>query len=247
MISHSGFRDRWADRTPDDLLEPKLAFVLGWLCHRAADRQMKPIFRRFHPEKRQSPTECSVYHDAFVFNEIYAGGEEPPYHPAMFGEGFAALTDAAPVESLSALIRVLLRRTLIEMHTLIPDEANPEAWIAQLFTRKQRFYVDLARYEAAITDPDPEKVRRYIVEDHFYDREEPIIQTARRLQHGETLAPDAVDEAIDAGAGSHYGHALVLATGYLRAASEFFTGRIEMDALKERLDIGKPGRDGKPV
>ena len=33
------FRDRWADRTPDDLLEPKLAFVLGWLCHRAADRE----------------------------------------------------------------------------------------------------------------------------------------------------------------------------------------------------------------
>ncbi len=110
------FRDRWADRTPDDLLEPKLAFVLGWLCHRAADREMKPIFR-----------------------------------------------------------------------------------------------------------------------------------TARRLQHGETLAPDAVDDAIDAGTGSHYGHALALATGSLRAASEFFTGRIEMEALKERLHIGKPGCDGKPV
>jgi hypothetical protein len=35
--------------------------------------------------------------------------------------------------------------------------------------------------------------------------------------------------------------------GYLRAASDFFTGWIEMDALTRRLDIGKPGRDGQPV
>jgi hypothetical protein len=243
----AAFRDRWADRTPDDHLEPKLAFVLGWLCHRAADRETKPIFRRFHPKKEQSPTECSVYHDAFVFNEIYAGGEEPPYHPAMFGEGFEALRGAAPVESLSELIHVLLRRALIEMHTLIPDESQPEAWIDRLFTRKQRFYVDLARYEAAITNPDPDKVRRYIIEDRFYDREAPIIRTARALQHGEDLAPDAVDRAIDAGSRSHYGHALFLAMGYLRAASAFFTGWIEMDALTRRLDIGKPGRDGQPV
>ena len=36
------FRKRWEGRRPEDKLEPKLAFVLGWLTHRAADRQMKP-------------------------------------------------------------------------------------------------------------------------------------------------------------------------------------------------------------
>lgn len=33
----------------------------------------------------------------------------------------------------------------------------------------------------------------------------------------------------------------------MQAASEFFTGRIEMEVLKERQHIGKPGCDGQPV
>ena len=72
------FRKRWASRKPEDKLEPKLAFVLGWLTHRAADRQMKPVFREAEPDRTQSPSDCSVYHDAFVFNEVFAVGNYTP-------------------------------------------------------------------------------------------------------------------------------------------------------------------------
>ncbi len=246
-------RARWKARVPEDYLEPKLAFVLGWLCHRAADRQMKPIFRRFHPHKKQSPTECSVYHDAFLFGEIYLYGGESPYHPAMFGEVFEVLEDEIDVGSLHALVRVLLRRALIEMHTLIPDEDDPGGWIERLFKRKQDFYVDLARYDKVIRNPDPEKLRKYIVDDNFYDSTEPIIAVARRLQREEQVPPADVTKALHPDLldpqepHSHYAQALKLAYGYLQAASDFFISTMTLDELKTRLDIGKTGRDGLAV
>jgi hypothetical protein len=240
-------RTRWATRAPEDRLEPQLAFVLGWLCHRAADRQMKPIFRRFHPHKTQSPTECSIYHDIFLFGEVYLYGGESPYHPAMFGELFDVLKDEVAIESLQTLVRVLLRCALIEMHTLIPDEDDPAGWIDRLFKRKQDFNVNLARYDAVVRNPDPEKIRKYIVDDNFYDGTEPIVAVARKLQRGEPVAPGEVTEALHQDARCHYGQALKLAYGYLQAASDFFTSSMALDALKTHLDIGKPGRDSVAV
>jgi hypothetical protein len=243
------FRERWAGRKPEEHLEAKLAFVLGWLCHRAADRQVKPIFRRFHPPetRTEKPTECSIYQDAHVFRVIYAAGQEPPYHPAMFGDAFETLAETVNVEGIQDLAHALLRRVLIEMHTLIPDVAEPESWIDNLYNLKQQFYVDLERYDKAINDPDPEKVKTYIVEDNFYDEDDPIVDAARRLQDGEAVGPEDVDAAIEAGGASHYAQALMLGMKYLQAASDFFTSDMAVETLKTRLDVGKPGRDGKPV
>jgi hypothetical protein len=243
------FRERWEARSPEDRLEPKLAFVLGWLCHRAADRQMKPIFRRFHPPetRTESPTECSIYHDAYVFREVYLLGAEPPYHPAMFGTALETLAGTVDVDGLQSLLQVLLRRVLIQMHTLIPDVEDPETWIDNLYTLKQDFYVDLARYDEAITHPHPEKLRTYIVEDNFYDSSDPVIDVARRLQHRKAVSSAEVEAAIAAGGRSHYAHALSIAVRYLQAASDFFTSEMTVAELKVLLDIGKPGRDGEAV
>jgi hypothetical protein len=243
------FRERWQARSPADRLEPKLAFVLGWLCHRAADRQMKPIFRRFHPPqtRTESPTECSIYHDAHVFHEVYANGAEPPYHPAMFGSAFEVLAGAVQVTQIEHLLQVLLRRVLIQMHTLIPDLEDAETWIDSLYTTKQDFYVKLIRYDQAITHPDPEKVRLYITEDNFYDRDDAIIHVARRLQHGEDIPSAEVDAAIATGGNSQYAQALATAVRYLQAASDFFVNHTDEKNLKLQLDIGKPGRDGEAV
>jgi hypothetical protein len=35
--------------------------------------------------------------------------------------------------------------------------------------------------------------------------------------------------------------------GYLKAASDFFTSDSDPEDLRNQLDIGKPGRDGKGV
>lgn len=67
------YRSIWHTRNENDRLGYKLAFVLGWLCHRAADRQMKVVFREAEPESREFPTDCSIYHDAFIFRRLYDG------------------------------------------------------------------------------------------------------------------------------------------------------------------------------
>ena len=243
------FRARWNARQPGDHLEPKLAFVIGWLCHRAADRQTKPIFRRFHPPETRAefPTECSVYYDAFVFREVYAFGQEPPYHPAMFGKKLTQLVDTINVGNLQTLVQVLMRRAFIAMHTFIPDVQDPETWLDNLYRLKQDFYVDLQRYDDAINRPDPAKVQRYIIDDNFYDAQESIIAVARQLQRGESVNAAHVAEAVSAEPQSHYAQALHIGFRYLQAASDFFISEMAIEELKTRLDIGKPGRDGVGV
>ncbi len=236
----TSIRQRWDGRSTDDKLEPKLAFILGWLTHRAADRQMKPIFREVEPGRPVSPAHSSVYQDAFIFHEVYQSGKASPYHP----QTFADTPDVAPgidAAALEELIRVLLQRALIELHTLIPDDENIEGWLENLFDRQQRFYVDRERYAQAVANPDPEWVRRGIEEVNFYDRDEPIIQAARAIQHGQSAG---VVAAVAAEARSHYAQALKMGCGYILAASDFFSSDMAPAELEALFNIGKPGRDG---
>ena len=243
------FRARWADRSADDRLEPKLAFVLGWLCHRAADRQMKPVFREAEPDRTAKPSDCSIYHEAFIFHEVFQSGTENPYHAAIFERGLEALPASAHIDPVAAeeLLRVLMQRALIEMHTFIPDPDDIEGWFEKLFARQQNFYVDLERYAAAVANPDPDKVRRFITEVNFYDRAEPIIEVARSIQHTQQGDWATVKQAVQAEANSHYAQALKMGYGYLKAASDFFSGDMAVGTLREQLDIGKKGRDGLVV
>ena len=50
-----------------------------------------------------------------------------------------------------------------------------------------------------------------------------------------------------AGTKSHYARAVQRCFQYIEAASLFFEDDIDRDGLSERLDIGKPGSDGKSV
>lgn len=226
------FRARWPTRHPTDQLEPKLAFVLGWLAHRAADRQMKPVFRAADPQHTQNPTDCSVYHDAFVFREVYANGADEPYHPAMFDDRWKAANE---------VLRALLQRALLELHTLIPAGEDIEGWLDRLLALRQTYQVSRARYVEAILRPDPAKVQRFIVAMNFYDATDPIIAAARALQRG---APADVATAVALPARSHYGQALQLGWDYLKAASDFFAGKLSTAELSARLNIGRVGRDG---
>jgi hypothetical protein len=233
----TSYRERWSGRTPEDRLEPKLAFVLGWLCHRAADRQVKPLFRALDPTPTQNPRDCSIYNDAVIYHEVYAGGAAEPFHPHY-------LEKELPGEDI---FRVLLQRALLELHTLIPDRQDGEGWLDKLFTLQQKFYVDIDRYAEAILHPDPEKMRRFIEEPNFYDAADPIVATARAIQRGESVSAEQVRAATDAEPKSHYAQMLHMGFGYLKAASDYFESRISSDELADRLNIGRPGRDGKSV
>ena len=148
---------------------------------------------------------------------------------------------------MQTLVHILLRRALIEMHTLIPDTENTETWIDELLTRQQDFYVNLERYDRAITYPDPNKVKQYITDDNFYDPDEAIIASARKLQHGVEITSEEINSSLITMPCSHYGIALYTGMRYLCGASDFFNSDMVMDKLHSVLDIGKPGRDGIAV
>ena len=241
------FRQRWATRQPEDRLEAKLAFVLGWLCHRAADRQMKPLFREVEPGRPVSPAECSIYHDAFLFHEVYADGREQPYQPRMFD--FLNLSREAGLnpDAVMEVVHAAFSRALLELHTFSPNPQDAEGWIDRLFKLQQVFRVDIERYARAIASPDPDKVRRFIIDTNFYDRQEPIIRVARAIQRNQPVEPSEVASAAEAAAQTHYGKAVKMSVDYIRAASEFLERQISRDGLGQRLNIGKLGRDNEIV
>jgi hypothetical protein len=237
-------RDRWPEKGDEPLTQHKLAFVLGWMGHRAADRQMKPVFRSADPDCPRKPTDCSVYHDAFVLREVYGGGSGDPYSPFVVARqpsGHPA-AGAVPVEALEDLFGVIWQRAMIRMHTFSPDNDNVEVWLERLFEERGRLYVDIHRYTEALLEPDPDKVRRFIEDVDFYDADDAIIRIARGLQRGEDVKGGAIGDAVAASARqSHYAQAVGKAMGYLQAASDYFERKLDEDTLNERLDIGKPG------
>jgi len=244
------YRKSWpgnSGKSGEASLEAKIAFILGWLCHRATDREFKPVFRSFDPEGKLSPTDCSVYHDAFLFRELYMN--EPEFSQTMFESnmGGVAASTAVDVDSLLELFRVCLKRILIEMHTFIPDQDDIDGWLEKLHSLQQTFYVDSDRYAEAVARPDPEKMRMFIEEIDFYDRSERLIVLTRSLRDGNSATQDELESVLTAETKSHYAGAVQRCFRYIEAASLFFEDDIDRDGLSERLDIGKPGSDGKSV
>jgi hypothetical protein len=244
-------RDRWPDRSPEDRLEAKLAFVLGWLSHRSADRQMKPVFRALDadgPDGGQSPKECSVYNDALIFRRRFMGSPDNPF-PTIIFEGLNKHPAAEQLkpDSLQDFFKGLFYASLMELHTFSPDDRSIEPWLDHLFTLNQKFYVEIPRYTAAILDPDPDKERRFLTEPNFYDPDDPVIAAAELLHSGKSVAPQAIEDALAADNPSHYAQILVRALAYIRAASDCFQGKLDRDGLHTALDIGQPGCDGQKV
>jgi hypothetical protein len=137
--------------------------------------------------------------------------------------------------------RVLLQRALLSIHTFIPDVENAEEWLDKMFTRRQEFYVDIARYAEVYYHPDPDKTRRYIIDVNFYDATDDLIIIARAIQSEEAVDEKVVKNALESGKNeSKYSQALTRGLGYLITADQFFTGKISFDNMKTAFDIGKP-------
>jgi hypothetical protein len=183
------------------------------------------------PEDTQSPKDVSIYHDVFLFREVFKEGVEKPYSPAMFGTK----------THFEEHFRVLLQRALLGIHTFIPDLTDAEAWLDKLFSLRQRFYVDIERYAEVYYHPDPQKTKLYITDVNFYDETDDLIRLARAIQGGDSVSQGAVKNAIESGKSeSKYGQALAMGLRYLIAANRFFVDHTDLDELKSALDIGKP-------
>lgn len=243
------YREKWSSRTPEDHLEFKLAFVFGWVSHRAADREMKPVWRlgpikEIAAQQGLKPTECSIYHEAHIFREYYM--DEAVFSIAILPEKQAELSSALGVstEALVKLVHGVVKRSLIEMHTLKPDYDDVNGWFDKLYNRQQKFYVDVQRYANAVLNPDPGKLKMFITDVNFFDSGDPVITICKKLRKGENVTTAEVAAALEAENTSHYAKAVILGFNYLKAASDYYRGDIDFEMLQDRLDIGKKGPDG---
>ncbi|RMD79951.1 MAG: hypothetical protein D6820_07445 [Lentisphaerae bacterium] len=234
-------RPQW--NSGDKRMGEKLAFALGGVAHYPADVVMKPMTRRVsqkawemeHPGESMEDgpgemrslyyREASAYYDTHVFRKVYGDGAEPPFG----GFQFLLTENHSDIGvALEAFVRSLFQRALLSSHTLSPDKENILPWLDRLFDLLQPLYIDINMYVRVYTSPDPRKLEIYEVLSHFYLDDDPAIQVARRIQAGESVASDALDDAVRKGQNrSAYGQILELGVQRMRETSEWWQGKTE--------------------
>ncbi len=237
-------RPIWASRSNDDLLQKKLAFVLGWHCHRAADLQFKPVFLATDADCDKSPTDCSIYHDVFLFREVYGSGREEPYCPTTLQTHMQSDPTAKTlrIDQLEECFYSVWQQSFLRQHSFVKKRPYPDNRIELLINKRQGLRVDIRRYAEAFTNPSPDKTGRFIVDINFYDGKDPLIRLARSIQNGQPDETIDLHEAVDAArAQSLYARALRKGFTYLQAASDYFQGRIDLETLKDKLERRKQG------
>lgn len=245
-------RPLWPKR--DEIIEAKLAFVLGWISHRACDRQMKPIWniaemapRGSDADPRISPTECSIYHEAELYNIYYK--DDPKFRLAIFDDELKAYPCAElfDLDMARSYVESSLGVNMMDIQTF-PPPPKGQRFIEDLCIRAQKFYVEISRYQGAIQNPDPGFVKAYVDDINWFCDGDMIIRAAMKLRGGGELSTEECLRAFETPASSHYGQALQLSLRYFIAAAEYIHDpTITQDVLKDRLDVGKLGRAGKPV
>lgn len=229
----------------DANVDRKLAFVLGSLTHRAADRLTKPITNCWKGEPDSgaygsAANESKIMQDIFVWREVFGQGQGElawAFTPDVLG-----LLPTKAGQDAEAMFRLLLRRAMISMHTINPDAGHIHPWLDALFKGLQTFPKSLEQYGRLAAEWPADKVRKYLTDKRFYQHEDPIIQLARAMQRDQTVTPDAVVSAVASTgkAQSRYGRALAKAIEYLIAATELFDGRVGIEEAKTRFDVGVP-------
>jgi hypothetical protein len=248
------YKPLWKNR--DDLLEAKLAFVLGWVSHRACDRQMKPIWniaeivgRGSDADPSISPTEISVYHEATLYNLYYT--DNAPFRLAIFPDQLASWPggDLFRLPLAEEFVESSFAMNLMNNQTFpLPPQSTDQVFIENVCLKSQKFYVDINRYSRAARNPVPENKKDYVKDINWYNQNDEIIKFILFLRRGGIPDSAAVEKAVNARASCHYGQAVQLSLNYITAAVDYFKDdSMSMDTLKDRLDIGKKGPNGLAV
>ena len=190
----------------DETLQHHLAFALGWLGYRTAQRHFGDAYEQ---NDDGLPSEKGIYYDATLLQAL-----SPNRQPVK-------------AEALDSLFLEMIPRILTRFHTLIPDYDDAPGWVIRLATWRdntEKYFTQLAQ---AYADPDLAKVKKYV--NDFYNQQDPVIQLIRN-QSG------SVAKAVrNAESQSQYAQAVAATYQDFHTASAFVEGEIEQEALKERL------------
>lgn len=193
-----------------------LAFLVGLRTHDAADRQFKTIYRTLETDylltpERDGPSQISIEQDLFLLRLRGSQSAGGPFADALFEEH-----QGADLNLLADLLSDGAARDLLRLsHPSGGDDPG------HVFGSREVFYVDVDRYLAAWSQPAV--VADRVAEHRLYDQAEPLMQTLARLQSGEEVADDALEESLAA---------LPTRCHYTRAVARFMA---DMDALQRYL------------
>lgn len=234
------WREEWPGK-PEDRLEHKMAFLLGWRCHQAGDRRFKPVYREVQPEhyaakaaaggESDPPSDATIYHDAVIFREVYGSGTQDPFTPSTL--------DYSVDDTVERVFRSSWHRTLLSGQKFLKDDGDAEAWLKLLFARIEPFNVNPKQYAAAFHDPDPSWLYRFIEAPNFYNRTDPVVRLARSIQQGKPDTSIDVEKAVTGWKGQcQYAQSVAMGYDMMMATTEFFERKIEEAELKKRYLIG---------
>jgi hypothetical protein len=226
--AHDGERD-------DPNWPQKLAFILGALTHRSIDRMMKPVFQHFKNDADfPGFNECTIYCDVHMLRRRFDDG-------SLFPPDMLDPTKRVGSDHLDLLMRETLRRELVRIHTLNPDDAHIDDWFNGLIKAVQEFKIRLHEYERAFTTPDLAKHQRYIEDTNYYDESAPLIKLTRTLASHGTATADEVAAALAATDNTHgrYARAVKRAVEYIQTAAKLWRGDLTADQAKPKFDIGQ--------
>ena len=243
------YRDRLAAGGLDEPTRQRLAFVMGWIAHRAADIYVKAMHRATLPERYYFQDERlggtvsvpRLWNDIDLYREVYRDGGRGGIPPGLLSRDLADHPAASALDA-SAAEPVVHARAMAEMaalHASVADESTPfEARLDAFLEARQPLYVLLERYADRVERPDPEERQRHSVAARFYDAGDPLLQLAEALREGETPDVDLGGAVAAAEAeGSQYAQILALTLRWFDAAGDFLAGRTTPDALSETLQI----------
>lgn len=234
------FRDLWSSRKAEDRLEDKLAYTLGWITHRAADRFFKPRYGIFdkNPENLH-PVEIRILHDVVTYDKVYQNGAMPP-----FSTGFAEhdmkshpaskLLDASKAENFFG---PMYQSDFLNLQSF--EVGSGTEFLERVDKQFAEFTVDFNRLADAIDRPNEEEMHQMITAPNFYNEDDPIIKIARNLQHGKPAEGISLQEALNTEKASQYAQTLTKAYNWILDASDYFSRKTDrsMEQLFEAFNI----------
>lgn len=230
-------------------IREQLAGAIGWLLHRAADIQMKPIFRKI--DELGNPVlysdECEMYHDAVSYREVYRGGKLSTETPVELVDT-SVLSHRMEKNPASQKLNIEFFENLMA-HYFVAEIAgnclftktldNVDEYTNKLVEYSLDLYEDLRMYIRAWENPEPFKYHGYITNWDIYNPQDELIQFVRYVQeHGKAHPEIDVDEALaKAGNQCNYARALKRGLDYIAGMSDFFNRKISREELVRVCEI----------
>lgn len=227
----------------------QVAGAVGWLTHRAADLQMKPIFKQVDELGNQMlwSDECQMYHDAMVYKEVYKGGKLStlsdlhPVNETLLSHRMQANTASKHlnVDCFENLMAHYYVGQMMSNNLFTSELGDVNEFTEKMVESSSDLYEDLRIYIRAYENPEPFKYHGYLSNFNIYNREDALIRFVRYVQEHNAPHPSvSLPKALaDASQQSNYAQALKRGYDYIEALSDFFEKKISREKVIELCEI----------